>query len=196
MQTCKKCGAEYDTKFCKPCKKLYLQEYRKKNKDKVYATEMAWRLANPDRVKATRKRWKDKNPAFNLEYYKKESEKIKLRAKIWYIANKDHAAAYKTEYYKIKPEVRANGKARRRVRIGAENLPYGTIPAQFKAQNGLCACCGEPLVKYHVDHIMPLALGGRNIPENIQLLLPKCNLRKGTKHPDVWRASLKANDQI
>jgi 5-methylcytosine-specific restriction endonuclease McrA len=63
----------------------------------------------------------------------------------------------------------------------------------FEAQRGLCADCGGVLAKtgpnkFHVDHIMPLALGGSNSAENIQLLHKPCNLSKGKKHPDAWAA--------
>lgn len=187
-KTCVKCGQLFEGRFCKACKKRYLQEYRKLNKEKVLAVEAAWRKANVEKDRATKQRWKDKNPDAGKKYYITNKETIRKRVKDWYEVNKVRASEYKKEYYKKKPEVRANGKAKRRTRIGTDRLPYGTIPALFKAQNGLCACCGQPLVKYHVDHIMPLALGGRNVPENVQLLLPKCNQIKSKKHPDVWKA--------
>lgn len=34
-----------------------------------------------------------------------------------------------------------------------------------------------------MDHIMPLALGGTNTDDNIQLLCPTCNRSKHAKHP-------------
>jgi 5-methylcytosine-specific restriction endonuclease McrA len=34
-----------------------------------------------------------------------------------------------------------------------------------------------------MDHIIPLALGGTNTDDNIQLLRAKCNKQKGAKHP-------------
>jgi 5-methylcytosine-specific restriction endonuclease McrA len=48
-------------------------------------------------------------------------------------------------------------------------------------QSGMCASCRSPfhVVGYHVDHRVPLARGGLNVKENIQLLCPRCNLKKG-----------------
>lgn len=59
----------------------------------------------------------------------------------------------------------------------------------YADQDGLCAACKCDLSKsgYHVDHIMPIALGGTNWPHNIQILCPPCNLSKSAKHPNVWR---------
>ena len=40
-------------------------------------------------------------------------------------------------------------------------------------QGWKCACCGVPLGevwKYHFDHILPLHLGGKDEPENLQAL--------------------------
>jgi 5-methylcytosine-specific restriction endonuclease McrA len=51
-------------------------------------------------------------------------------------------------------------------------------------QGGKCACCGTPLsYDYHVDHIMPLTLGGSNWPDNLQALCEFCNISKNAKHP-------------
>lgn len=46
-------------------------------------------------------------------------------------------------------------------------------------------CHGRPPdVRLHVDHILPVAKGGRSRRENLQLLCDACNLRKGSS-PEV-----------
>lgn len=52
-------------------------------------------------------------------------------------------------------------------------------------QRGRCACCRCDLrnEKYHLDHHMPLALGGAHDDRNMQLLCKTCNLSKHSKHP-------------
>jgi len=49
------------------------------------------------------------------------------------------------------------------------------------SQNGCCAMCLIPFGEdgFHVDHVIPLSAGGSNDRENIQLLHPTCNLKKG-----------------
>lgn len=57
------------------------------------------------------------------------------------------------------------------------------IDRLFLFQKGKCTVCKDRLVKFDVDHVMPLALGGTNDPSNLQLLCPPCNNVKGAKHP-------------
>lgn len=57
-----------------------------------------------------------------------------------------------------------------------------TIENLYAKQRGKCACCGECLNGiFEVDHIIPLSKEGTNYPDNLQLLKPICNKRKGTK---------------
>jgi 5-methylcytosine-specific restriction endonuclease McrA len=50
-----------------------------------------------------------------------------------------------------------------------------------RRQGCRCALCGAVLraaVKPHIDHIVPVALGGKNDKSNVQLLCQQCNLGK------------------
>lgn len=77
--------------------------------------------------------------------------------------------------------------SRRRADKKLDRLPYGTIPKLRSLQGGLCVYCKISISKKsHLDHIMPLALGGKHEAGNLQLLCPSCNLRKSNKHPDVF----------
>ena len=54
-------------------------------------------------------------------------------------------------------------------------------------QSGKCNGCQKVLTRgFHIDHIMPVSLGGSNDHLNLQLLCPCCNLRKGAQHPNRW----------
>ncbi len=55
-----------------------------------------------------------------------------------------------------------------------------------KNENGkyVCACCGRTFDtrRYlQIDHIVPMAKGGRTVPENLQVLCRTCNMRKSDK---------------
>ena len=58
------------------------------------------------------------------------------------------------------------------------------IRKQYERQDGLCFYCKTKVGdKYHVDHFMPLVLGGSNGPEKLVIACSTCNLTKNAKHP-------------
>lgn len=96
------------------------------------------------------------------------------------------ANEYLRKYRKNNPD-QVKEFSRRRADKKLNRLPYGTIPKLRSLQGNLCVYCKTSIsVKSHLDHIMPLALGGKHEPCNLQLLCPSCNLRKSSKHPDVF----------
>lgn len=101
----------------------------------------------------------------------KNLDKVKARFKRYYQANKEVFFA--------------NNRKRRAVQRGAEGShTTAQIKAMYAAQKGCCAYCKQKLHgKYHVDHIVPLVLGGSDDIGNIQILCQPCNSRKGGKDP-------------
>lgn len=79
---------------------------------------------------------------------------------------------------------------KRRVGIASSETHFtrDDVIGKYDDQKGKCVYCGIDLFisKYHIDHIYPLARGGTNGPENIQLLCPTCNVSKGTKTHDEF----------
>lgn len=122
-----------------------------------------------------------------------KSEQINAAARAYREKNQDKARKSVRDYHKANPDKISAHKRNRRAR---EHVADGAHTSQdimgiFTSQCGLCANCKTKLFKsgakkYHVDHIMPLALGGSNWPHNLQCLCPPCNLSKGAKHPDAW----------
>lgn len=62
----------------------------------------------------------------------------------------------------------------------------------FAKQGGKCAACKCKITiesgkfRFHVDHVNPIARGGSNNPDNLQLLCRKCNRIKSAKTPEEW----------
>ena len=107
----------------------------------------------------------------------------------WARANPDKTKKNYENWRKNNPDKYKENKARQaHARRNAKGkLSKGIIQQLMKKQNNLCACCNAPLNgKFHLDHILPIALGGYNTDDNVQLLLPKCNLAKGARHPDEY----------
>lgn len=81
----------------------------------------------------------------------------------------------------------ANNRRARRLNNGGF-FTLDDVAILFEKQKGLCAACSSD-DRLEIDHIMPLVLGGRNDPSNLQLLCLPCNRSKGGKHPDEWLRS-------
>lgn len=120
----------------------------------------------------------------------KFKEYEKLYSKGLYEQNREHRIEQATQYQKDNVERtnnrNANRRARRKKAEGSHTLDETKLLAE--SQDNLCTCCGSPLIKgnKHLDHIMPIALGGSNYVSNLQYLCRFCNLTKNASHPDDW----------
>lgn len=97
---------------------------------------------------------------------------------------------WKTKNKKRHSELNSLASARRRVRLkGGNDKPIlaKDIENILKRQKYKCVNCRKSLIKkYHVDHIIPIALNGDNDINNLQGLCPSCNMNKNAKPPEQW----------
>lgn len=122
---------------------------------------------NPEKTREIRKSCGDR--------YRKNNRKAHYEStKKWRTKNPEKLKAQYTKRYTRKKNCQ-------------NHFTYERVLELMILQNGKCVYCKKDISnKYHIDHIMPLCLGGENSPENIQLLCPFCNISKGGKHPDVF----------
>jgi hypothetical protein len=72
----------------------------------------------------------------------------------------------------------AMGAERRAAAPRREPIPEEVRRRVFRRDGGRCVACGsEELLQF--DHVIPVALGGASIDENLQLLCAPCNRDKG-----------------
>jgi len=182
MKTCTKCGetkpvSEFSKDSgrrsglqysCKSCDRIKRAIYYAASQDKA----KAWRAANPEKVKAIYAKHIAKNPGRWIAYRAANPEKTKAFYAAWAKANPEAV------------RIKSHNRRARKFKAGGK-LSKGLAERLFKLQRGKCACgCKQPLgIDYHLDHRMPLALGGSNTDDNIQLLRAICNLQKNAKHP-------------
>jgi 5-methylcytosine-specific restriction endonuclease McrA len=194
--TCSKCGLDYvgGRDYCLPCHAKYAVERRAANIEKARAKEAEYRASHREQENAKVWRWKQKageRPCYKCgalfigpAAYCKPCQKAYQAG--WYEANKA-----KNKPSNANPEIRRKNKRiaeqRRRARKrSVEDAVSTDIVAKLLAkQRGCCACCKCKFTKtnYELDHIEPLAKGGRHADDNLQLLCMICNRAKAAKDP-------------
>lgn len=199
MKVCKKCGGTefYKTRHCKFCSKEANRIWKQNNIEKVRESRIKWLEKNKEKQIQCTKSWSDKNKdrvrknAF--EWRLRNKERARYLYKRWAFKNKDRRTELAREWRKInKDKCRIYVQNRlERKRNGIGKLSNSLAKKLYELQKGKCACCSKPLGgDFHMDHIVPLFLGGEHSDSNIQLLRSTCNLKKGAKHPIDYMQNL------
>lgn len=191
---------------CKECRKEYasankekiasqLARYYKANTESVRRKVKAYQLANKERIAeywvayASDERNANALKEYKANWFKRDyvsnPEKWRENAQRYYAANKAACAARLKRWKKENPEALRAWEAKRR----AAKKAGGSFAAQdikdlLALQRNKCPICRASLRHgYHVDHVIPLVSGGRNTRDNLQILCPRCNLKKNRKDP-------------
>jgi len=146
---------------------------------------------------------KEERNAKSRAYYAENREAIARSSAAWREKNIEHAREVQRLYReRKKSETAANKKERKKEqkiirRAAGGRISMGLISRLYSRQKGLCVYCGtSPDPVFHVDHRMPVALGGLSVDDNLQLLCPKCNVAKGATHPDDYEAGIGFNRKV
>lgn len=183
--------------ICRPCDYKRIRDWVNANKEAVKAYMAEYHQANRETALQKRKR-----------YYQENKEKYAAYSREYRAANQQSIIARRIRYKEVSGEkVRASGRERyrrkredlipkhvvytrnRRARVRSSEGRHTAkdIESLFLRQGAKCATCKTSIRNgYDVDHIMPIALGGSNWPDNLQLLCQSCNRRKNAKHPEEW----------
>lgn len=158
----------------------YHKAYYQQNKERLLAKQNQYyqehrneRLAygKTEKAKITNKQWKRNNP----EQVAELSKRCKRNPKAIKRAQAKWASS---EHDKL---VKRVVEGRRRASIG-ERIDTSELVNNY---NGYCGICKQFLdIKsetYHIDHIYPIALGGKHVMSNLQITHPTCNIKKGKR---------------
>lgn len=178
VRFCPKCQCDTERHAdgrCRPCKRAYLYQWRKSNPEKFRAIQNVWDAKNEDKLKAAAAalyvKHRDTKISQAKAYYEKNKAKLAPKKAAWQVANAD---LVRISWQNRRAQKKASGG----------KLSKDLAEKLFSLQKGKCVCCGLPLKDgYHLDHIIPLALGGSNTDDNMQLLRQRCNNQKHAKHP-------------
>lgn len=164
---------------CHVCRAANQRDYVKRNPDKKRESDKRFRETHSDYLRETKRAYS----ANNRERLNQQSAE---RAK----NNKERRNAIVRSYRNRNLEAFQVKKARERARKANANGDCTT--EEWKAilnryaPDGICPACGKvrPLT---LDHVVPMALGGTNNPDNLQPLCNQCNATKGQKTTDYRR---------
>lgn len=163
------------------------REYRETvDPDAARAYKRAHYEANKEAYRANRERWLKENPErvadYRREYGRANAKAARARARQWRLDNPVRAAEQSRAYAKANPQRLAVHTNRRRARLtdGADLTAdqWLQIVAGFEGHCAYCDCDDRPLV---MEHMTPLARGGKHTASNVVPACQPCNARKHTK---------------
>jgi 5-methylcytosine-specific restriction endonuclease McrA len=183
-------------------KKEIQARYYARHKEKILAKQAAYKAEHPGEVKAAKDKFRTKNrekrnakyakyAAENKDAIREKQAKERIEKRGMVLArearyrelNREKVRESRQRFRDANPDYDLVNSQNRRKRIAGAKLPKGIYTRLLKLQQGMCACCKKKLDEYHLDHVIPLAMGGEHHETNVQLLCPPCNLSKGAKHP-------------
>ncbi len=202
-ERCKKChiqlvkinslahpGRKYKSK--KPYKKNPESSAKSylKHIDKRRASGLSYYYKNKERQCALKRQRYAENREARIEKTKKWRAENPEKVKAWVNANRPRLRAATKKHVKLHPETHFISRSNRRARKtgNQERLSMGIRNSLMVWQKGLCPYCKADLniVPKHLDHLIPLAKGGRHCDANMQLTCKPCNLKKHAKDPILF----------
>jgi 5-methylcytosine-specific restriction endonuclease McrA len=148
----------------------------------------AWQQQNNERVNAGHR----KNYAKNLEA-SREARRVRVRR--WYAKHAESQKLRAAEYRKAKPEIKRLSQSKRRALQRGNGVFVVTQRDVMRLLRAPCAACGS-LTNQTIDHVIPIALGGRHSIGNLQTLCFSCNSSKHTKIMSQWKRERKVYEPL
>ena len=167
-------GKRWLGRWCPECQRDYHRQYRATNADAIRERGRRYYAANPDAVRERKRRYYAANADARREYQRRydavNSDRIRERMRL---------------YSAVHPEVGRNRRARKLNAVcphgrGCFHRAIATLPQR-------CAVPGcRKRSNLHADHIIPLAGGGLDCKDNLQMLCAHHNRSKRSTDPIVW----------
>jgi 5-methylcytosine-specific restriction endonuclease McrA len=175
----------------KPCRRGHVDRRRVNDKTCIACDRARVRPDNAARCRARYLAQRAEYIAAAKAYTEANRAKVRERRRKHREANKERLYAETSAWAKTFPEKRRAGERNREAqeRGASGKHTFADIQDIGRMQGWQCAnpLCRIPVGDgYHVDHIVPIALGGSNGRRNIQLLCAPCNQSKHALDPIEW----------
>ncbi len=168
---------------CSECESVTLKAWERQNRGRRNARQQERRIERGGEVTLIHKAWRDAN-----------RERVRETDRVRGARHKEKVHARALEWQRENPDKVRARDARRRARVlNAGTYTPEDVAVLMAEQDGKCAYCKVAVGRdYHVDHKIPLYLGGMNTADNIQICRPTCNARKGHSDLVAFAARFKA----
>lgn len=177
---------------CKSCIKIYKDEYRKNNAEKISIGKKKHYEANKEKVLAKCAEWKNNNREHHnktsREYHNKNRERVLKRNKEYYLKNKERILKRIQEWFNSEKGKISKRNTHYKRKLAMKN-GISTLEILKHTSNikncYWCNCKIDKTIKngFHIDHYIPLSKGGTHTLENIVISCPNCNILKSNKDP-------------
>lgn len=166
----------------KPCSKCLVvkdltEYYTRENGKARNECKSCWIKKTSSRNKEI----KEDRRVYLRDWYKRNIEKEQQRSRNWRQNNKEKRKEVVRQYaLSNKEKVLQNTRNRRAKIKGNKGRIYAEDWIALKEKYGnKCLKCGTKN-KIEMDHVIPIALGGLHVIENVQPLCRNCNAQKST----------------
>lgn len=206
VKTCSVNGCDAIAKVRGFCRPHYQHQWAIENRDKTRKAVRECKARNKDRYREMRRQRAKDHPEDSHLRYVRHREISLARSAAWQRAHpEEHRQAcrkwaeshraqnrVRQHQYAIEhPDARRLNEARRRARKianGVFTVTEHDVSRLLSRQGGRCAYCRKELtLRYHLDHVVPIARGGRHSIGNLVATCPLCNYKKGKLFVTEWR---------
>ena len=118
----------------------------------------------------------------NDEHYKKNRAEVLERNRKYKKENQAKARGYQRKYLQT-PAGKAAERRKNLKRRSADQDFYDSMTEEDHARFYQISSYFHPVVETHVDHVIPVALGGTSHPDNLAVLTAHENVIKKDRHP-------------
>lgn len=165
------------------------RRYYEANRDRVRARQRA----NYERTREAQLEQQRQYRAANAEeraeadraYYAAGGDAIRERRRARYAADRAEILARQARYRVENPDREADKRNKRRAAKAGANFEPFSKALVWKRDSGICLVCNQPAdpTNWHLDHVVPISLGGSHEWANVAVAHPRCNMEKWRHDP-------------
>lgn len=188
-RACIECGASLQglhfnaTRCSEECKAIARKAKYDANRDVILAKKAEYYVRKHDEIKLKQTAWRAENRDHINEasagYRKRDREKLRLRQAAWRLANPDYMRSWEL----VNAAKISENNFRRRVRMAAAKdgvtvtqRDWDRLIQRYDNKCAYCHCSLDGC--FTIDHVMPIAKGGRHTIGNLVPACKPCNSSK------------------